>query len=96
MKLSGPCQEGWFFWLVFFFRESTLCMKVKIRIPFPSFPEYIYDATDIPRCITVCGKPPVTAGARGQLKELPELLFCGFSLCFNLLLGEWGTVGRQG
>lgn len=92
MKLSGLCQEGWGF-----FRESTLCIKVEIQIPFPSFPEYIYDAPDIPRCITVCGKPPVTAGARDQLKEPPELLpLYGFSLCFKLLLRERGTVGRQG
>lgn len=92
MKLSGPCQEGCGF---FFFRESTLCIKVEIQIPFPSFPEYIYDAPDIPRCITVCGKPPVTAGSRDQLTELPELLLlCGFSFCFKLLLQ--GTVGGQG
>lgn len=96
MKLSGPCQEGWLFVVFFFFRESTLCIKVEIQIPFSSFSEYIYDAPDIPWCITVCGKPPVTAGARDQLKEPPELLLYVFSLCFKLLLREWGAVGRQG
>lgn len=45
----------------FFSPESTLCIKVEIQIPFPPFPEYIYEAPDIPRCIVVCGKPPATA-----------------------------------
>lgn len=80
MKLSGPCQEGCLC-CCFFFRESTLCIKVEIQIPFPSFPGYIYDIPDIPWCITVCGEPPVAAGAWDQLKELPELLLLyGFSL----------------